>query len=103
MSSVREITLSPGESIKITCSSMPKNTNEDPTDWNTQMMGGKRNATRKASGGAKRGPNKYMKFANKIRPQVLKEHPELKSNIIAVARKIGEKWRALSEAEKSRL
>jgi hypothetical protein len=43
-----------------------------------------------------------MKFASKMRPQILKEHPELKSDVVAVARKIGEKWRALSDAEKKK-
>lgn len=63
----------------------------------------KNNATRrKGQAGGKRGPNRYMKFANKIRPQILKEHPELKSDVVGVARKIGEKWRSLSEAEKSK-
>ena len=63
----------------------------------------KNNATRrKNQAGGKRGPNGYMKFANKVRPQVLKEHPELKSDVVGVARKIGEKWRALSDAEKKK-
>lgn len=57
--------------------------------------------TRKQAGG-KRGPNGYMKFANKVRPQILKEHPELKSDVVGVARKIGEKWRAMSDAEKKK-
>ncbi len=63
----------------------------------------KNNVTRrKNQAGGKRGPNGYMKFANKIRPQVLKEHPELKSDVVGVARKIGEKWRSLSAAEKAK-
>lgn len=63
----------------------------------------KNNATRrKGQAGGKRGPNRYMKFANKIRPQILKEHPELKSDVVGVARKIGEKWRSLSDAEKAK-
>jgi hypothetical protein len=61
-----------------------------------------RRATRKGQAGGKRGPNGYMKFANKVRPQVLKEHPELKSDVVGVARKIGEKWRAMSAAEKAK-
>lgn len=61
-----------------------------------------RRATRKGQAGGKRGPNGYMKFANKVRPQVLKEHPELKSDVVGVARKIGEKWRSLSDAEKKK-
>lgn len=62
----------------------------------------KNNVTRRKQAGGKRGPNAYMKFANKIRPQVLKEHPELKSDVVGVARKIGEKWRSLSDAEKKK-
>ena len=63
----------------------------------------KTNATRrKRQSGGKRGPNGYMKFANKIRPQILKEHPELKSDVVGVARKIGAKWRAMSDAEKAK-
>lgn len=61
----------------------------------------KNNTTRKQKGG-KRGPNGYMKFASKVRPQILKEHPELKSDVVAVARKIGAKWRAMSDAEKAK-
>lgn len=79
----------------------------------SDMAGGKRsrrngaarknNVTkRKNQAGGKRGPNGYMKFANKIRPQILKEHPELKSDVVGVARKIGEKWRSLSDAEKKK-
>lgn len=62
----------------------------------------KNNATRRKQTGGKRAPNRYMKFANKIRPQIIKEHPELKSDVVGVARKIGEKWRALSDAEKKK-
>lgn len=61
------------------------------------QKGGKK--TRKAG---KRGPNGYMKFAAEMRPQILKENPEMKSDITQVARKIGEKWRALSAAEKAK-
>jgi hypothetical protein len=43
----------------------------------------------------------YMKFSQKIRPDILKQHPELKTDVIGVARKIGEKWRALSQEEKN--
>ncbi len=87
-------------------------TEEKSNDSSEEMAGGKRtrrnnsrknNATRKnQAGGKKRGPNGYMKFANKIRPQILKEHPELKSDVVGVARKIGEKWRSMSAAEKAK-
>ena len=68
---------------------------------NASLRKRKNNATRKQAGG-KRGQNGYMKFASKMRPQILKEHPELKSDVVAVARKIGEKWRALSATEKAK-
>lgn len=86
--------------------------NSSPTSEN--MAGGKKSrrnasrksrknqATRKNQAGGKRAPNAYMKFASKMRPQILKEHPELKSDVVAVARKIGEKWRALSDSEKKK-
>ena len=99
----------------------PTASKKSPSTEEDDMAGGKRSsrkgsrktsrkgsATRKASAsrknqaGGKRGPNGYMKFASKMRPQILKEHPELKSDVVAVARKIGEKWRALSDAEKKK-
>lgn len=46
--------------------------------------------------------NPYMKFAKKVRPEILKQHPALRSDVVAVARKIGAKWRSMSDAEKSR-
>jgi hypothetical protein len=92
--------------------STPVAEEESETRVENNMAGGKKsrrnnarknNATRrKAQAGGKRGPNGYMKFANKVRPQILKEHPELKSDVVGVARKIGEKWRALSDAEKKK-
>ena len=90
---------------------VPDQEESDATVGNN-MAGGKKsrrnnarknNATRrKGQAGGKRGPNGYMKFANKIRPQILKEHPELKSDVVGVARKIGEKWRSMSDAEKKK-
>jgi hypothetical protein len=86
-------------------------TEENSNDTSENMAGGKRsrrakgrkaNVTRKKQSGGKRGPNAYMKFASKMRPQILKEHPEMKSDVVAVARKIGEKWRALSASEKAK-
>ena len=41
-----------------------------------------------------------MKFAQEVRPQLLQENPSLKSDIPAMGKAIGAKWRALSEAEK---
>lgn len=52
---------------------------------------------RKQSGG-----NAYMNFAKEERKRVLNDHPELRSNVVAVARKIGEAWRKLPEAERKK-
>ena len=60
----------------------------------------KNKKTRKQRGGRKL--NGYMKFAQKTRPEILNANPSLRSDVVAVARKIGEKWRALSATEKAR-
>ena len=60
----------------------------------------KNKKTRKQRGGRKL--NGYMKFAQKTRPEILRVNPSLRSDVVAVARKIGEKWRALSPSEKAR-
>lgn len=104
----REITLNPGDTLTITVAGANSNTVSNISANIVEadiQEGGKRNSrkTRKASkGGAKKGPNGYMKFAAEVRPQILEEHPELKSDVVKVARKIGEKWRALSDSEKKR-
>ena len=59
-----------------------------------------RKQTRKQKGGRKL--NGYMKFAQKVRPEILRANPSMRSDVVAVARKIGEKWRSLSPAEKAR-
>lgn len=64
-----------------------------------QGFGGPRGTVKS---GGKRRPNGYMKFAAEMRPKILKEHPEMKSDVTQVAREIGKKWRALSAAEKAK-
>jgi hypothetical protein len=63
-------------------------------------MKGMKKTKSKAKGTRKLSP--YMKFAQQARKEVLQENPNLKSDVIAVGRKIGEKWRALSDAEKAK-
>lgn len=60
----------------------------------------KNKKTRKQRGGRKL--NGYMKFAQKTRPEILRANPSLRSNVVAVARKLGERWRSMSPAEKAR-
>jgi high mobility group protein B1 len=56
-----------------------------------------KNKTRKQEGG-KRKLSGYMKFANKMRPQLMKENPGMK--VPQMGKKLGEMWGKLSDAEK---
>jgi len=68
-------------------------TNEVPSRGGAKKQkGGKK--TRKLSG--------YMKFAQNVRPEIIKENPALKSDIPGIGRKIGEMWRGLSAEEKAK-
>lgn len=72
---------------------------------NEQQEGGKRMKKMKAPKAKAKGTRKlspYMKFAQEARKEIIAENPSLKSDIIAVGKKIGEKWRALSDAEKAK-
>ena len=44
--------------------------------------------------------NAYMVFAIEVRESVKKNHPT--ASIIEIAKKIGEKWRAMSDSEKAK-
>jgi hypothetical protein len=61
---------------------------------NVMKKAKKAKGTRKLSG--------YMKFAQEVRPRILKENPALRSDIPGMGRKIGEMWRSLSANEKAR-
>lgn len=47
----------------------------------------------------KRNLSSYMLYSQSVRPDTVKEHPELKA--VDVAKLIGQKWNALSEKEKA--
>jgi hypothetical protein len=91
---------------------IPTEDDEELEDIEEVTVGGKRGRkTRKAGkkgrkgtqkGGKKRGANGYMKFAAEMRPKIIKEHPELKSDMVGVARKIGEAWRKMPEGERKK-
>ena len=77
---------------------MEENNQLPPMNANAQAGGKKK----KQEGGKSRKLSPYMKFAQKIRPELLKENPSLKSDIPGMGRAIGAKWRALSDAEKAK-
>ena len=87
-----------GETYKLTLVSS-KNGATAPT--NGSMVGGKKSKKeKKAKSTRKLSP--YMKFAQEARKNIIKDHPEMKSDIIAVGKKIGEMWRGLSDSEKAK-
>jgi hypothetical protein len=53
-----------------------------------------RKGTRKLSG--------YMKFVKAERGRVISENPKMKSDIMAVGKEMGKRWRAMSDAEKAK-
>ena len=53
-----------------------------------------RKGTRKLSG--------YMKFVKAERGRVISENPKMKSDIMAVGKEMGKRWRSLSDAEKAK-
>ena len=53
-----------------------------------------RKGTRKLSG--------YMKFVKAERGRVISENPKLKSDIMAVGKEMGKRWRSMSDTEKAK-
>ena len=100
------LTLQPGDTLTVTCGG-EDNVNNAIMKAEGDMSlleGGKRNRkgankTRKnKQEGGKRKLSGYMKFANKVRPDLMKENPGMPIPKLGSA--IGAKWRALSDAEK---
>ena len=48
----------------------------------------------------KRKPNAYMNYVKKVRPEVVKENPDL--SFTDIGKKLGEMWRALTDEEKKK-
>ena len=93
---MQTITLKPGEELRVVCASGPTNTG---------TLGGGRKGrserkTRKAQSGGKRGPNPFMKFAAKERKNIMSSNPGMP--VTEVGKELGKRWRALSDAEKSK-
>lgn len=83
------VTIAPEHELKISVTSQPAS--------NSNLEGGKRNRkeankTRKnKQEGGKRKLSEYMKFANKVRPQLMKENPGMK--VPELGKRIGKMWR----------
>ena len=96
------LTLQPGDTLTVKCveNVMDQSAIMKAEGNMTFVEGGKRaNKTRKnKQEGGKRKLSGYMKFANKVRPDLMKENPGMK--IPELGKKIGKMWGELSETEK---
>lgn len=104
---MRTITLAPGEEVRIVCSADGETSSASAPSTNSQesLVGGKSRKgkkTRKANSqaGGKRGPNPFMKFAAKERKNIMSQNPGMP--IPEIGKELGKRWRALSEAERSK-
>ncbi len=101
-----------GETFEITITKVTNNNNSNKNsnvyekqrdivyDNESNQEGGK---AKKAKKKGTRKLSKYMIFCQKERDKLLKERPELKSDIPGIGRALGERWRALSDSEKASL
>lgn len=71
-----------------------KDESEAPARKEKKTRKGTRKGTRKLSG--------YMKFVKAKRSEVISENPKMKSDIMAVGKEMGKRWRSLSDAEKAK-
>ena len=103
-----ELVLKPGDTLTLRVveaadrsTTAPPNTNSNDNNDEFKIAGGARRGkkTRKV-GGAKRAMSGFMKFSQKMRPEVMRENPGIAFG--DVGRRLGEKWRALSATEKAR-
>ena len=115
---VHNFVLEAGDELRVTCAgAAPAAANGNSNGFsnegsnsgtnassNTSSFGGgkgkkNKNNTRKQEGGKKKLSG-FMKFSKQERASVLKENPGIE--FAGVGKKLGEKWRALSDAEKKR-
>ena len=103
-----ELLLKPGDTLTVTVAhpndystTAPRNSNNNNNnDDEFKIAGGGRRGKKTRKIGGKRGANGFMKFAKEKRPEVMRENPGIAFG--DVGKRLGEKWRALSAAEKAR-
>lgn len=86
--------LSDAEKAKYKGRASPSKKTRKTTERKEKKAKRKSKGTRKLSG--------YMKFVKAERAQVVAENPKLKSDIMAVGREMGKRWRSMSDAEKAK-
>jgi chromatin remodeling complex protein RSC6 len=120
----RVINIRPGEEITIRCAAENNAGNnlaellqERMEPEEEEQRGGKKgrkaNKTRKnrkadgngnsQEGGAKkRKQSGFMRYSAEMRKTIGGEDPKMRSDVVAMAREIGKRWRALTDAEKAK-
>ena len=99
-----ELVLKPGDTLTVTVADSNARSTTVPPNNNDRSLsnfggGSKKNRTRK-TGVAKKPLSGFMKFCKEKRPEVMDENPDIAFG--DVGKRLGEKWRALSEAEKKK-
>ena len=99
-----ELVLKPGDTLTVTVADSNARSTTVPPNNNDRSFsnfegGSKKNRTRK-TGVAKKPLSGFMKFCKEKRPEVIDKYPGIKFQNIG--KRLGEEWRALSEAEKKR-
>jgi len=78
----------------------PKNSKNEKPAKNSNKEKPAKKAKKEKKEKKPRKLNAYMVFAMEVRESVKKNHPT--ASITEIAKKIGEKWRAMSDAEKAK-
>ena len=95
----KTVTIGPKHELKISVTTQPATNSNAEGGGKVKKNRKEANKTRKnKQEGGKRKLSGYMKFANKVRPQIMKENPGMPIPKLGSA--IGAKWRELSDAEK---
>ena len=99
-----DLVLKPGDTLTVRVVEAADRSTTAPGSNNNynefKIAGGARRGKKTRKVGGKRGANGFMKFANEKRPEVMRENPGIAFG--DVGKRLGEKWRALSAAEKAR-
>ena len=101
-----DLVLKPGDSVNIRVveaddrsTTAPGSNDNYYANNEFKIAGGSRRKTRKI-GGAKRKMSGFMKFSQKMRPEVMRQNPGIAFG--DVGKRLGERWRALSASEKAK-
>jgi len=95
----KTVTIAPEHELKISVTTQPATNSNAEGGGKVKKNRKEANKTRKnKQDGGKRKLSGYMKFANKVRPQLMKENPGMK--IPELGKKIGKMWGELTDAEK---